>query len=216
MVIRRSQPTPPRYLGEVATASGATTGLLGGELTMAARSGGSTVPAYGGVPMTVLAGQRCSVASAATLLIAAAVGGCGGAHKPSSQQPIAQQQVTQTVRSYLRAQTAGDGQAACALLSAGGQQQLITLVMRASKGLLKASPSCEDAVGTDPSNRGDEAARCARACPGRVCADHRRSSHRPGRRRYAISERTGIASEGRQSLEDCRRSRAWWLAASPP
>jgi hypothetical protein len=97
--------------------------------------------------MTVLAGQRCSVASAATLLIAAAVGGCGGAHKPSSQQPIAQQQVTQTVRSYLRAQTAGDGQAACALLSAGGQQQLITLVMRASKGLLKASPSCEDAVG---------------------------------------------------------------------
>jgi hypothetical protein len=51
------------------------------------------------------------------------------------------------VRSDLKAWTAGDGQAACALLTAGGQQQLTALVMQASKGLLKTRPSCEDAVG---------------------------------------------------------------------
>ena len=51
------------------------------------------------------------------------------------------------VRSYVQAQTAGDGQAACALLTAGGQRQLTALVMQASKGLLKTRPSCEDAVG---------------------------------------------------------------------
>ena len=33
-----------------------------------------------------------------------------------------QQLVTQALRSYLRAQAAGDGQAACALLTAGGQK----------------------------------------------------------------------------------------------
>jgi hypothetical protein len=80
-------------------------------------------------------------------LLAVAVVGCGGAHKASNQQLIARQQVTRAVRSYLQAQTAGDGQAACALLTAGGQQQLTALVMQASKGLLKTRPSCEDAVG---------------------------------------------------------------------
>lgn len=54
--------------------------------------------------------------------------------------------MTQTVRSYLRAQVAGDGQAACALLTAGGQQELISLVMKAGKGLVTTRPSCEDAV----------------------------------------------------------------------
>lgn len=84
--------------------------------------------------------------SALAVLIAAAAAGCGGAHRSSSQEQVARQQVTQTVRSYLRAQVAGDGQAACALLTASGQQELTTLVMQAGKGLVTSRPSCEDAV----------------------------------------------------------------------
>jgi hypothetical protein len=50
------------------------------------------------------------------------------------------------VRSYLNAQTAGDGQAACALLTAGAQTKLEDLVVSASNGLVKTRPSCADAV----------------------------------------------------------------------
>lgn len=97
--------------------------------------------------MTVIECCTRSRAGLVASLLAVAVVGCGGAHKASNQQLIARQQVTRAVRSYLQAQTAGDGQAACALLTAGGQQQLTALVMQASKGLLKTRPSCEDAVG---------------------------------------------------------------------
>ena len=97
--------------------------------------------------MTIIACCTRSRAGLVASLLTVAVVGCGGAHKASNQQLIVRQQVTSAVRSYLEAQTAGDGQAACALLTAGGQQQLTALVMQASKGLLKTRPSCEDAVG---------------------------------------------------------------------
>jgi hypothetical protein len=80
------------------------------------------------------------------VLIATAAGGCGSSHKSPPPEQVARQQVTQTVRSYLRAQVAGDGQAACALLTASGQQELITLVVQAGKGLVTSRPSCAHAV----------------------------------------------------------------------
>jgi len=133
--------TLPRYLSKAIRPYH---GPVGGELPMAARC---TVPnvAVHGEAMTGLEGLMRSGACALVLLLAALVAGCGAGHK-SSSQAAAKQQVTQAVRSYLQAQTAGDGQAACALLTAGGQQQLTTLVMQASKGLLTTRPSCQDAV----------------------------------------------------------------------
>jgi hypothetical protein len=80
--------------------------------------------------------------AAAAAILAVAITGCGAAHKQSDQQRI-----TQTLRSYLRAQAAGDGQTACALLTAEAQNQLITLVVKGSNGLITTRPSCEEAVG---------------------------------------------------------------------
>jgi len=77
-----------------------------------------------------------------TCCLAIAVSACGGGHAVSAQQ-----QVSAVLHSYLRAQAAGDGQAACALLTASGQQQLIALVVKEAKGLLSTRPSCQDAVG---------------------------------------------------------------------
>jgi len=90
--------------------------------------------------------DRLALPVTAVAALAFALAGCG-AHKPTNGQALARQQVTQTVHAYIRAQTAGDGPAACALLTTGARQQLSTLVMRASNGMLKAPPSCEDAVG---------------------------------------------------------------------
>ena len=89
-----------------------------------------------------LAGARRLRAIGGACVLAAAVAGCGGAHKQPEQQ-----RVTDVVRSYLRAQVAGDGQSACALLTAGAQRQLIALVVRAGKGVITTRPSCQDAVG---------------------------------------------------------------------
>lgn len=75
-------------------------------------------------------------------LAALIVGGCGAGRKPSDQQLI-----TQTLHSYLRAQVTGDGPAACALLTAGGQRELIAIVVKAGKGLVTAPLACESAVG---------------------------------------------------------------------
>ena len=86
--------------------------------------------------------SRRSGAVVACAFAAVAVGGCGGGHKQSDRQLI-----TQTLRSYLRAQATGDGYAACALLTAGGRQQLIAVVVKAGKGLITTRPTCEDAVG---------------------------------------------------------------------
>ena len=69
----------------------------------------------------------------ACLLAALAVTGCGGAQAPSNAQ-----QVTQALRSYLRAQTNGDVGSACALLTDAAQQQLIAAVAHAAKGALPA------------------------------------------------------------------------------
>ena len=88
-------------------------------------------------------GRYLRAAAAACLLaLALAVAGCGAARRQSGQQ-----QVAQVLRSYLRAQAAGDGQSACALLTASGQSQLIALVVNAGQGLITTRPSCQDAVG---------------------------------------------------------------------
>ena len=86
--------------------------------------------------------RRRGASVVACMLVTMAVGGCGGGHRPSDQQLI-----TQALHSYLRAQASGEGQAACALLSVGAQQQLIGLVVKAGKGLITTRPSCQDAVG---------------------------------------------------------------------
>ena len=88
------------------------------------------------------AAWRCEANVLACVLAAVTIGGCGAGHRQSDQQLI-----TQTLHSYLRAQTAGDGQTACKLLTAGGQSQLIALVVKQANGLLTTRPSCEDAVG---------------------------------------------------------------------
>lgn len=75
-------------------------------------------------------------------VLGVAVAGCGGSPAPSAQQ-----QVTQVLHSYLTAQAAGDGQTACALLTPAAQSQLIAAVVKAGKGLLSATTSCQDAVG---------------------------------------------------------------------
>ena len=82
--------------------------------------------------------------TAATAIVAIAAAGCGSSRMAT---PGEQQQVTQVLRSYLRAQTSGDGQTACSLLSNTAQRQLEALVLQAGKGLLRAPPSCQDAVG---------------------------------------------------------------------
>jgi rhodanese-related sulfurtransferase len=64
----------------------------------------------------------------ACMLAAVAVRGYGGSHEPSDQQ-----MVTEVLHSYLGAQASGDGQAACALLTADAQRQLIALIVKADK-----------------------------------------------------------------------------------
>jgi hypothetical protein len=78
-------------------------------------------------------------------VVIAAVGlaGCGSTHKAS---PPRSQTVVQVLRSYLRAQVAGDGETACSLLTTGAQQRLVTLVQQAAGGTLTTRPSCQDAV----------------------------------------------------------------------
>ena len=69
---------------------------------------------------------------------------CGGSHDGS--RPTDEQQIGQVVRSYLTAQTQGDGQTACSLLTSGGQRQLEALVVKRANGLIPGQPSCADAV----------------------------------------------------------------------
>jgi hypothetical protein len=86
------------------------------------------------------ASPRLAAACLATLALSA----CGGSSHPASAEPTTQ--IKQVVRSYLNAQAAGDGQAACALLTAGAQTKLEDLIVSASNGLVKTRPSCADAV----------------------------------------------------------------------
>ena len=89
--------------------------------------------------------RRRMSASVLTLVLLTA---CGSAHKPANEphKPSDEQLVAQTLRSYLTAQAKGDGQAACALLTPGAQQQLVALVVKQAKGLITTRPSCVDAV----------------------------------------------------------------------
>jgi hypothetical protein len=95
----------------------------------------------GRAPRRTIARGRLQAAAVACVA-AVSIAGCGGSHRQSDQQ-----QVADVLRSYLQAQVNGDGQSACALLTAQGQQQLVALVMKAGKGLVTARPSCQDAVG---------------------------------------------------------------------
>jgi hypothetical protein len=87
-----------------------------------------------------MTGIAYRVARAMAVLAAVGLAGCGGSKN------AAEQQISQTLHSYLKAQANGDGTAACALLAPAGQQQLITLVVQNSKGLITTPPSCADAV----------------------------------------------------------------------
>ena len=51
-----------------------------------------------------------------------------------------------TLRSYLDAQSAGHGRAACGVLTATAQHQLIAVVTKAGQGLVPAHLSCPEAV----------------------------------------------------------------------
>jgi hypothetical protein len=73
------------------------------------------------------------------------IAACGSSHG-GSQRPSDEQQIAQVVRSYLTAQTQGDGQTACSLLTSGGQRQLEALVVKRANGLISSQPSCTDAV----------------------------------------------------------------------
>jgi hypothetical protein len=77
-------------------------------------------------------------------LAALALAACGGSSHPPSEQSATQ--IKQVARSYLNAQAAGDGEAACALLTAAAQSKLENLVVSLSNGLVKTQPSCADAV----------------------------------------------------------------------
>ena len=111
---------------------------------MSAPACGSTVVRNDGVPvgtadglgvhaergMIALPGPTRRDLVVALVLAAIAASACGGGHKSPDQEMI-----TRTVHSYLRAQIAG------------GQRQLIALVVKGARGLVTTRPSCEDAVG---------------------------------------------------------------------
>jgi hypothetical protein len=82
--------------------------------------------------------------STVAAILAVGLAGCGSSAKPTMSEP---QQVEQVLHSYLHAQTHGDGQAACSLLTESAQRELETVVVQAAKGLLPSQPSCQDAVG---------------------------------------------------------------------
>jgi hypothetical protein len=79
-------------------------------------------------------------------IVAITVAGCGSSSKPPKPALTEPQQVEHVLRSYLSAQTSGDGQTACALLTDSAQRQLETVVLQAAKGLLPSRPSCQEAV----------------------------------------------------------------------
>jgi hypothetical protein len=88
---------------------------------------------------------RASKGLVAACLLGITLGACGGSHG-ASHAASNEQQISQAVRSYLNAQTQGDGQAACSLLTPGGQRQLEALVVKRANGLVPSQPSCTDAV----------------------------------------------------------------------
>ena len=88
---------------------------------------------------------RASKGLVAACLLGITLGACGGSHG-GSHAASNEQQVSQAVRSYLNAQTQGDGQTACSLLTPGGQRQLEALVVKRASGLVTSRPACTDAV----------------------------------------------------------------------
>jgi hypothetical protein len=143
----------------------------------------------------------CTVA--AIVAVAAAVGGCGSSPKPTVSEP---QQVEQVLHSYLHAQTHGDGQAACSLLTESAQHQLQTVVVQAAKGLLPSRPSCQDAVGMVHAVAGAKlmnALASAQITQVRVQGDS------------ATAEITGGTVFGRQQVTLQRSDGTWKIAGVP-
>jgi hypothetical protein len=83
--------------------------------------------------------------SSAVWLLAIVSAACGSTTPKPAPDPRAQ--VSQAVYSYLHAQSQGDGATACGLLTASGQNELVTLVVKDGKGLITSRPACPDAVG---------------------------------------------------------------------
>ncbi len=88
---------------------------------------------------------RGSETLVAVCLAGLVLGACGSSHG-GSHHPTDEQQIGQVVRSYLSAQTQGDGQTACSLLTPGGQRKLEAMVVRRANGLIPSQLSCTDAV----------------------------------------------------------------------
>ena len=87
-------------------------------------------------------GVARSARAGKTLVVACLVGlmlGACGSSDPASPGSSDEQQIGQVVRSYLTAQTQGDGQTACSLLTSGSPPQLEALVVKRANGLVRAS-----------------------------------------------------------------------------
>lgn len=141
--------------------------------------------------------------SMVAVIVAVAVGGCGSSPKPTPTEP---QQVDQVLRSYLRAQTSGNGQAACSLLTESAQRQLETVVLQAAKGLLPGRPSCQEAVDAVKAFAGArllDALSNAHIAQVRVQGDH------------ASAEMTDGTVFGREQVS-LRRSGSTWKIAGVP
>jgi len=137
-------------------------------------------------------------------IVAIAVAGCGSSHK--SPAPTGQQQVEQVLRSYLHAQTSGDAQTACSLLTDAAQRELETLVLHAGNGLLTTLPSCQDAVGLVRAVAGSkllQALSTAQVTQVRVQGNH------------ATAEITDGTAFGQQQVSLDRTGNTWKIAGVP-
>lgn len=86
-------------------------------------------------------GRPALVLIAAASLGGGLLAGCG-----SSQPPSDREQVTATLRTFLRAQSDGAGEQACAALAPAAQRQLVRFVTRRAGALGVAPTTCADAA----------------------------------------------------------------------
>lgn len=84
--------------------------------------------------------SRCGTVVA--VVLAALLAGCGSTDTTEADR------VTATIQDYLRLQSDGDAGKACALLTAGGRQQLTTFVAGQARlsGLLAGALTCDRAI----------------------------------------------------------------------
>jgi len=139
-------------------------------------------------------------ACAAALSLALAAAACGGSSKPEPEK------VTDTLRSYLREQAAGDAEAACSRLSPSGQRQLIALVQQVAQGSLPGPPSCEEAIGLIRTAAGPDLLRALR--------DARVENVRVDGRR-ATADVVGGSAVGRRAVKLEQIDDAWRISGVP-